>query len=202
MNTGLAQILPLSASTRKEIDPHHLEHVLKAQSIPLSQWGIPPAKSVDDLKRSMRFEDVRLVSENGKLTLHVRVAVLFVRNSLNGYIEELQEAERLFPGNIRLPGRSFNGTLAETFEKNETSLQCAIRGLDEELGFKDQSKYVIKDLLPIQKLGPILSPDHYPGLPVLYERNKFVCLISKELHRSEYIEKRGERTTIFRWKML
>jgi len=183
------------------IQPHNALRVLRTSGIRLSDWGKGQAKPPEALVSSLTYEQVELWLHEGKPTLHVNVAVPYVLCSVDGHIEYLYEAERIFDG-VSMPAGDFDGTLGETFEKGESPLDAFKRGLKEELEFTDPSLYNLREMKTVQILGPMLSPDHYPNLEVYYYRNKCNCLINPVLRKKEHIEKRGSRTTIFRWKIV
>jgi hypothetical protein len=184
------------------IQPHDALRVLRTAGIRLSDWGKKPAKSTEEFVSSLTYEQVELWLHKGKPTLHVNVAVPYVLCSVDGHIEYLYEAERIFD-DVSMPARDFDGTLGETFENGETPADAFKRGLEEELKFTNSSLYKLQEMRTVQILGPRLSPDHYPHLEVYYYRYKCNCLVSPVLHKKkEYIEKRGSRTTIWRWKIV
>jgi len=183
------------------IQPDNALRVLRTAGIRLSDWEKKPAKSPAELVSSLKYEEVELWLHEGKPTLHVKVAVPYVLCSIDGHLEHLYEAERIF-GGVSMPARDFDGTLGETFEKGEALLDAFKRGLAEELEFTDPSLYVLREMSAVQILGPKLSPDHYPHLKVYYYRYKCNCLINPVLRKEEHIEKRSSRTTIWKWKVV
>ena len=83
---------------------------------------------------------------------------------------------------------------------NETALDTAIRGLQEEMGIKDLSGVELKDLVFIGSRVELLESSGYPGLDTDYTFSDFQFKLPLRFYKPEYYFSEGRRRMRLLWE--
>lgn len=158
-------------------------------ALPLDQWGIGEAKTVEELMAEIRNGECEVIFDVLLDPIRVvRVARVFVTHKGRQLVETKQ---------VMLDGRVRHRHIAGISEKlhaSEPPHSGAIRGLKEELGID------IDFLRVIGNSSECKESKSYPELLCRYEFFDFLLEMPDELFRDEYIANEEGSTTYFGWE--
>ncbi|MEK7641706.1 MAG: hypothetical protein AAB365_01805 [Patescibacteria group bacterium] len=181
--------------------------------IPVHKWPQTENGALEDFLTMIREEAVTLHWENGRLTLHIMVAVPYI-----GYIDErmheLYEAYQLnldsaHLGRVHYKSRPFEGSLGETMQRYwdgriENGRTAIERGLREELDWCDTSLYELSKWQgSTWETSPPTPSDKRLGLTDIYHRYRMHCVIGPELYNPEgyiHLDAVKKKKEVFLWK--
>ena len=148
--------------------------------------------------------DDRVYFRNGStanVTIDVHAVVVRVMHRLRNKWLEIYEDQQVFPdGSVLRRNKQFNGSIGETLKRSDTPRDGAIRGLAEELHFRDQTGYDLSDCIGVEHREPVPS-EKWPGIKAAYHRYIFECVIARYLFDPQgYVETEGDIRIFFRWK--
>lgn len=174
--------------------------MLHKHGVPWKTFGIPPARSLDDLFMYHERDCFNFRNGSAKTCIvDVYVAVVLVVHRFNRKWYELYEEKQVFTNGEVLVRDNFNG-IAETIKRGESLREGATRCLGEELCFRNPAKYELSECLGIEHREPIPS-EKFPGIMAAYHRHVFECTISRALYCPDgYAEQEGNKTVYFKWK--
>lgn len=160
--------------------------------LPLEKYGIPPAKSIDQLLGEINKGECRIVWEGNKPVRELRVVRIKVRCGK----EELWEKIQYYPsGEHRI--RNIRG-ISEKLIGDEPHGKGARRALREELGLDEEL-----DLLWVGKGIKENYSDSYPDLLCRYEFYDYEVEIPISMKKKEYVEECEDgMRTFFEWKCI
>jgi hypothetical protein len=174
--------------------------LLGAHNIPLEQWGIGKAKTVDHLLQELEEGETRLTVQNGGL---VRISVgvgLNVHVHVDGVPYRLFEKEQRFSDG-RTRTRDLSTSLGEKLKPGEDPERAVYRALREELGIKGDPRFLRQFLFGRTLETKERPSDSYPGIRSHYTLHVFEFIMPPQHYRAEgYREVRPDQTTVFVWK--
>ncbi len=169
--------------------------LLEKHNVPYKTWDADGSdRTLYRLIESVEDGEIELESRSdGKLVLHVFVAVVTIRRQHKKEWFELREHRRNGPDNLFVP-RQFSGSLGGKIKrfKGECPFKAIRREIGEELGhseprFRDPGEYAIRDDFNTEIVGPQPS-DGRLGVYDVYHRHHFSCEISNGLYHHTYTE--------------
>lgn len=177
-----------------------LNNFLQTHRIPIEQWGMGEAKSVQDLLLEIERGETTFVEMQGELFRHVKVlnlAIIHVAD--DGMIYRLYEDHQKFSdGRIRTRKRMLGTAVSEKMLIHEEPEQALQRALKEELQIN--SLYGIDTM---QTVTETKESSSYPGLKTKYDFYVGTVTLSKGDYSpegySEFEESTGI-TTELKWK--
>lgn len=170
--------------------------LLKMYAIPVAQWGVGDAKTLQHLLEELNAGEVSLQERQGMLVRTV------AGSSLNVYYKDgattlmLTEKEQIFTDG-RHRKRNIETSIGEKMKRDETPGEAAWRAMREELNIEEQLP-----LIPRPKIikGPIPS-ESFPGLYTLYTIHVYDVFLPKRHFKPEgYTEHQTDKTTVFVWR--
>ncbi len=174
--------------------------LLEKHNVPYKTWDPDGSdRTLYRLIESVEDGEIELESRSdGKLVLHVFVAVVTIRHQHKKDWFELREHRRKGSDGSFVP-RQFSGSLGGKIKRHrgEYPLKAAQREIGEELGaseprFRDPEEYAIKDDLNTEIIGPQPS-DGRLGVYDIYHRHHFSCEITNGLYHHTYIESHSNK---------
>lgn len=175
-----------------------LQTALSGCGIDVSEWGTGPTESFSHLLKSLNTQHVELRIEGHVATLHVFSAVLFVTCTKDDEVLELYEESHKFKNGTSKERPQFDGSIGETFERNETREAAWKRGLEEELHWHDPRFYKLWET-GLQILGPMHS-DKYSGIWSVFYRHKAACHANRILLRKLHKNYETNKVVILKWR--
>lgn len=169
---------------------------LKEYSIPVDNWGTGYAKTIQHLLKELQNEECAIFDEGGYLVRYIEfvgIRVLYKdkNNTTWVLIEDRQEFK---DGRVRR--RNMPSSVSEKMKFGEDPLISAIRGIEEELGFRIEAHQLRKHK-PLYYNGGSQS---YPGLRSKYKGHQFTCyLTDSQFSEGGYVEKQEDKSTFFKW---
>ncbi len=166
-----------------------LKRLLEAYCIPLEEWGVGSAKTLEHLEREIEEEETSLVPVGGELVRKVRGVSIAVRYGPYDLVEDRQE----FPDG-RVRHRHALG-VSEKLKGEEDSLLAALRALREELGIEVSAD----SLTFLGQQTTTKASSSYPGLMSQYEMWDYEFEMPMEFFKEEYMEDNEGMRTYFKW---
>jgi hypothetical protein len=173
-----------------------LENKLMRYSIPIQQWGTENAKTTEHLLDELNNEECIIRDEGGYLVRYIEfVGIRMLYKDKDGITWLLKEDRQEFKDG-RIRRRDMQASVSEKMKSGENPLVSAVRGIEEELGFKVESSQLIK-LTPLYYNGGSQS---YPGLKSKYVGHQFTCYLTHEQFvKNGYVEVQKDKSTFFKW---
>jgi 8-oxo-dGTP pyrophosphatase MutT (NUDIX family) len=168
---------------------------LTERNIPIEQWGVGEAKTLEQLVAEIKAGETVLQEDNGNLVRLVRAAEVFVWYTQGFDRFFLVEDRQEFSGD-RIRRRKRASSVAEKMTPYEHPVIAAQRAIREELGITTPVAMTYRGPLHNDRESP-----SYPGLRSIYDVYAFDAELTAEQYRKEgYIEKKEEMTTYFIWR--
>ena len=175
---------------------YELTTKLKEYSIPVEQWGTGYAKTIEHLLKELKNEECAIFDEGGYLVRYIEfvgVRVLYKDKDENTWVL-IEDRQEFKDGRVRR--RNMPSSVSEKMKFGEDSLVSAIRGIEEELGFKIESHQLRKHK-PLYYNGGSQS---YPGLRSKYKGHQYTCYIDdSQFKPGGYVELQEDKSTFFKW---
>lgn len=183
-----------------EYSKDELSRLLESGNVSWTRWKNEGFRTLDDLLDLINDYQVELIIEDKKLLLiKVHVAIVRVTFHTVSKVLELTEEKQVNILNGKILSRNYEG-IGETVRKNELAHEAAHRGLREELGFTDPTKYRLSQFPKSDWTDPRESKK-WPGITMLYYRRIFTCIIDEEIYSpTGYKENKDGCEINFVWK--
>lgn len=179
------------------MEREELSKMLTDAKIPVEQWGIGKAKTLEHLLQEINSGESELLPDPIVGCLRtLKVAMIDVCYRGAGRCKTLHEERQVFVDG-RERRRNLDSSLGEKMHSNEKPADVARRALNEELGIDDEALV----FLSIDEFtrGPEESPS-YPGLQSIYKMFRFQVDLPDNHFRPEgYSEVAPDKTTYFVW---
>lgn len=178
---------------RASID--ELRNNLVEHGIPVDSWGTGQSKTLNHLFKEIENRECFLSDEGEYLTRYIEFVAIKVYYRKNDELYFLTEDRQEF-NDGRVRRRKMPSSVSEKMKSGEDPLISAIRGIEEELGFRVESSQLSKRK-DIVYNGSSIS---YPGLTAKYKGHQFTCYINDEqFDERGYIEVQKDKKTFFKW---
>ncbi len=170
-----------------------LEEYLTNHNIPLDEWGIGKAKTIDHFLREVVRGESILKEVDGGIIREVKALSIIVRYKNLVLVEDCQIFD---DGRVRK--RKMEASVAEKIDKYDKNLiQSVIRGIKEELS-------ISLDIGQITELGELdkeMLSMSYPGIITKIKLYKFLVILDDDQYISEgYMEIQEDKKTYFVWR--
>jgi len=164
-----------------------LKQLLSDYNIDTKNWRIELGnKTIEDLFLEIQEGESQLKIIEQKLVRLLQVSSIEVKFKLGDRYFQLFEDKQIFLSGIERK-RDLN-TITEKLKDSETPLECAYRGLEEEIGLKLDKNLTFINETNQEKISP-----SYPHLITLYKfYNYTITLGEKELIKIRFSEYREE----------
>ena len=187
-----------------------LQKFLQMNHIPYNRWKNPKVGQKQEGASTM-FDNLLESLQNGEMwveedsmkrrpALHMNVAVITVNHCHNGHKETLREFRRT-EKDAEYKKRPFTGSLGGKIKlRSEMPEDAAFRLLENVLGFKDASEFILgKNGLEIVEGGTSLF---YLGFVDVYHRYHFIVNLEANslLYRHKYVFIEDGHETHFCWQ--
>ena len=172
-----------------------LRNNLVEHGIPVESWGTGQSKTLKHLYNEIESGECSLSDEGEYLTRYIEFVAIKVYYRKEEDLYFLREDRQEF-NDGRIRKRNMPSSVSEKMKSGEDPLVSAIRGIEEELGFRVESSQLSKRK-DIVYNGSSVS---YPGLTAKYKGHQYICYITDEqLSDSGYIEVQKDKKTFFNW---
>lgn len=176
-------------------DLSELKNYLVNFSIPVDTWGTGKSKTLEHLLDELKGGECQLSESESGLVRNIEFVGIRIYYNTQAERFVLKEDRQEF-NDGRTRSRSIPNSVSEKMKMGEDPLGSAIRGIEEELGFK-----TLKNQFSARKdlfyNGDSLS---YPGLRTKYKGHLFICqLDSSQFNPAGYIEVQKDKKTFFVW---
>lgn len=185
-----------SSAHSSQLTKSELKDLLLENKIPLEQWGVGEAKTLNDLYSEIRHGESMLeINRSDKLVRNVGIVKIdvFYKDETGTYklVEDYQE---FYDGRRRT--LQHECPVGEKIKPHETPIQAFERALREELAIMHPIPGRATRARIITKVSK-----SYPGLISCYREHRFTVTIPKKYYNIEgYVETDGTRKTYFSWK--
>lgn len=181
----------IQPSTVEELEKKLIEY-----SIPVNEWGMGYAKTIEHLFDEIQNEECVLKEVDGYIIRTIEyVGVRVLYKDKNGETWLLKEDRQVFKDG-RVRRRNMPSSVSEKMKFNEDATISAIRGIEEELGVIVEMNQLIKQRPHFYDGGS----QSYPGLKSKYKGNHFTCYLNDDQFNSEgYVENQKDKSTFFIW---
>jgi hypothetical protein len=192
----MKHLLLFESYHREEMDIKSLREYLLKFGIPLGEWGIGYAKTIDHLLSEIKSGEC-LITEKGKniiREIEFVMAEIFYEDGER--IFKLVEDRQVFSdGRTRV--RKKESSISEKMIIGEDPLESLIRGAKEELGIYLEKNQIEKK----EKEEKFEISKSFPGLTTKYNGHRFICFLNKDQYNSEgYLEIQKDKKTYFVWE--
>jgi hypothetical protein len=172
-----------------------LRNNLVEHGIPVESWGTGQSKTLKHLYNEIESGECSLSDEGEYLTRYIEFVAIKVYYRKEKDLYFLREDRQEF-NDGRIRKRNMPSSVSEKMKFGEDPLVSAIRGIEEELGFRVESSQLSKRK-DIVYNGSSVS---YPGLTAKYKGHQYICYITDEqFSDSGYIEVQKDKKTFFNW---
>jgi hypothetical protein len=172
-----------------------LRNNLVEHGIPVESWGTGQSKTLKHLYNEIESGECSLSDEGEYLTRYIEFVAIKVYYRKEEELYFLREDRQEF-NDGRIRKRNMPSSVSEKMKFGEDPLVSAIRGIEEELGFRVESSQLSKRK-DIVYNGSSVS---YPGLTAKYKGHQYICYITDEqFSDSGYIEVQKDKKTFFNW---
>jgi hypothetical protein len=172
-----------------------LRNNLVEHGIPVESWGTGQSKTLKHLYNEIESGECSLSDEGEYLTRYIEFVAIKVYYRKEEELYFLKEDRQEF-NDGRIRKRNMPSSVSEKMKSGEDPLVSAIRGIEEELGFRVESSQLSKRK-DIVYNGSSVS---YPGLTAKYKGHQYICYITDEqFSDSGYIEVQKDKKTFFNW---
>jgi hypothetical protein len=172
-----------------------LRNNLVEHGIPVESWGTGQSKTLKHLYNEIESGECSLSDEGEYLTRYIEFVAIKVYYRKEEELYFLKEDRQEF-NDGRIRKRNMPSSVSEKMKSGEDPLVSAIRGIEEELGFRVESSQLSKRR-DIVYNGSSVS---YPGLTAKYKGHQYICYITDEqFSDSGYIEVQKDKKTFFTW---
>jgi hypothetical protein len=172
-----------------------LRNNLVEHGIPVESWGTGQSKTLKHLYNEIESGECSLSDEGEYLTRYIEFVAIKVYYRKEKELYFLREDRQEF-NDGRIRKRNMPSSVSEKMKFGEDPLVSAIRGIEEELGFRVESSQLSKRK-DIVYNGSSVS---YPGLTAKYKGHQYICYITDEqFSDSGYIEVQKDKKTFFNW---
>jgi hypothetical protein len=172
-----------------------LRNNLVEHGIPVESWGTGQSKTLKHLYNEIESGECSLSDEGEYLTRYIEFVAIKVYYRKEEDLYFLREDRQEF-NDGRIRKRNMPSSVSEKMKSGEDPLVSAIRGIEEELGFRVESSQLSKRK-DIVYNGSSVS---YPGLTAKYKGHQYICYITDEqFSDSGYIEVQKDKKTFFNW---
>jgi hypothetical protein len=172
-----------------------LRNNLVEHGIPVESWGTGQSKTLKHLYNEIESGECSLSDEGEYLTRYIEFVAIKVYYRKEEDLYFLREDRQEF-NDGRIRKRNMPSSVSEKMKFGEDPLVSAIRGIEEELGFRVESSQLSKRK-DIVYNGSSVS---YPGLTAKYKGHQYICYITDEqFSDSGYIEVQKDKKTFFNW---
>ncbi|KKU81386.1 MAG: hypothetical protein UY07_C0019G0011 [Parcubacteria group bacterium GW2011_GWA1_47_8] len=175
--------------------------LLKAYNIPLHEWGVGEAKTIEHLFAEISSGEVTLIPNPDNTTLICAIEVA----ALNVYYEEdatrlmLVEKMQTF-SDSRCHTRALEASIGEKIMPGDTPEIACYHAFFEKLGingFEENLHFVQRPVI-IRGPNPSFS---FPGMLTRYTIHMFEVVLPSPLYRKEGYKKcQGDKTSYFIWR--
>lgn len=171
-----------------------LKKLLQSHGIPLEQWGVGKAKTLEHLATEVLEGETELIQKDGEIVRRVVAARVEVRCMVGDTEFRLLEDRQEFKDG-RVRRRGLTG-LSEKMKPGEDPIASAKRALSEELGLQADTE--------IEMLGTreeSNASQSYPGLTteyLFYEMS--TTLPAADFNPNGYVEHQADKSTYFIWQ--
>ena len=168
---------------------------LESHNVPLDQWGVGKAKTIDHLLTEINSGEAFVKEENGTLCRIVLGSGVRVYYQNGSTILLLKEQRQEFKDG-RIRRRSLETSVGEKRHRDEEPLATAHRALREELKITDELELKLEQTT---LKGPVAS-DSFPGLASKYIMHVWSVFLPAHLYKPEgYVEYQQDKTSYFVW---
>ncbi len=182
-----------------DCDENQIRQELLDSKIDFSDWGVGSAKSFDHLLQEIvSGESSFEVTNSGEVIRKIEVASAIVwYRSVDGDTYLLSEDRQVFKDG-RERKRKLPSSISEKIQPDESPDKAIIRGIQEELGIKDEV-----DLDWDSTTDDVRESESYPGLKTSYLTYYYeVKLNDQQFNPQGYIEYQDDKTTYFVWDLI
>lgn len=177
-------------SSLDELRNNLIEH-----GVPVDSWGTGHAKTLNHLYKEIKDGECRLSDEGEYLVRHIEFVAIKVYYRKEEEVYFLKEDRQEFKDG-RIRKRNMPSSVSEKMKSGEDPLVSAIRGIEEELGFRVESSQLSKRRDIIYDGGSV----SYPGLTAKYKGHQYTCYINEEqFSPNGYVEIQKDKKTFFSW---
>jgi hypothetical protein len=169
---------------------------LDEYDISYDSWGKGEAKKIENLFDEVKEKECHIKDEGGKLVRYIEfVGVRIFYTDKNGVRYSLKEDRQVFKDG-RARKRTMQASVSEKMKSGEDPQRSAIRGVEEELGFRIKSDQLLKQ----KELSYDGGSQSYPGLNSRYRGHVFNCNLTQHQYKQEgYVERQKDKSTYFIW---
>lgn len=160
------------------------------QTLPIHLYGLGEAKPFSRLLDEIKAGETQIIWENYQPIRVIQVARVYVCHGNQKLVEVKQT--------IKGQGDRIRGIdcISEKFKLDESAINAACRGLDEELNIS----VGYKDLKSLGKTSQTKESPSYPGLTTRYEFYDFRWDMPETYYKPDgYIADEGDCVTYFEW---
>lgn len=186
--------------TTENITFKDVESQLLNAGIDTSTWGTGSAKTIEHLYNEMKDGESKLVTdaENGLLKITSVVGATIYYESPSGDKYRLKEDKQIFSDGRERIRPSDSQSVFEKMQFDEDPTEAMKRGLQEELGIKDDTRIV-----ETETNKKIQESASYPGLLSETTFHFFDVYINDDQFEPDgYTEEQARLTTYFIWEKL
>lgn len=183
-----------------DFEKSKLVNLLTQYNIPIEDWGIGEAKTIEHLLQEINSGETILVekTESQELIRKFSFLSITILCTYSGTTYRLYEAKQIFTDG-RTRERRLDGSIGEKIKLDETDITKSIgRALSEELGIHEDFEIKSDE---IKHSTEEAGSQSYPGLKSLRERFDAVVEIKpSQFDPDGYTEVQQDKTTYFAWE--
>jgi len=172
-----------------------LQELLREHRIPLQQWGVGDAKTLNDLYTETRHgESSLIIGPKGKLVREVGIVKIDIYyKDVTATYKLIEDYQEFYDGRKRVLKQDC--PVGEKMKPHETPIQAYERALREELAITRPIPGRATKSRLITKVSR-----SYPGLTSRYHEHRFMVTLPKKYYNADgYVETDGDRKTYFSW---